>query len=119
LVCHRDSEEEMAARVTEIQDRTYEMMDRAELALIAAIDQIVAAKTAGATDDELEESRKFHRRAHIRWDFVSAENSMGFHSPQEATRILGDAVDYARQAEISAIKLQAKHGKVDIAMLSK
>jgi nitrite reductase (cytochrome c-552) len=29
---------------------------------------------------------------------------MGFHSPQEAARILGEAIDYARQAELSALR---------------
>ena len=27
-------------------------------------------------------------------DFVEAENSMGFHAPQEAARILGEAIDF-------------------------
>lgn len=119
LTCHRESEDEMAMRIREIQDRTYNLMDRSEVAIIAAIDAIKAAIAAGATDAELEECRKLHRKAHIRWDFVSAENSMGFHSPQEATRMLGDAIDFARQAELSATKLLAKHGKLDVASLTK
>ncbi|MCB9365698.1 MAG: ammonia-forming cytochrome c nitrite reductase subunit c552 [Calditrichaeota bacterium] len=118
LTCHRESEDEMAQRIREIQDRTWHLMDRSEAAIIAAIDAIVAAKNAGATDEELEEARKFHRKAHIRWDFVSAENSMGFHSPQESTRMLGDAIDYARQGELSATKLLAKHGKLEVAALT-
>ena len=40
-----------------------------------------------------------------RLDFIAAENSMGFHAPQEAARILGEAIDYARQAQITALKL--------------
>ncbi|MFQ5906989.1 MAG: ammonia-forming cytochrome c nitrite reductase subunit c552, partial [bacterium] len=57
-----------------------------------------------APDGALEDARRLHRRAFIRWDFVSAENSMGFHSPQESAYILGDAIDYARQAELAAHK---------------
>ena len=34
-------------------------------------------------------------------DFVEAENSMGFHAPQEAARILGEAIDYARQGQLA------------------
>ncbi len=119
LTCHRDSEDEMASRIREIQDRTYNLMDRSEVALIAAIDAIKAAVEAGATEEELAECRHLHRRSHIRWDFVSAENSMGFHSPQEATRMLGDAIDFARQAELSATKLLAKHGKLEVAAVVK
>jgi nitrite reductase (cytochrome c-552) len=77
---------------------------RAEEAIIAAIDAIKAAKEAGASDEMLQEARLLHRKAQLRWDFISAENSMGFHSPQEAARILGEAIDYARQAELSALR---------------
>ena len=44
------------------------------------------------------------RKAQWRLDFVAAENSMGFHAPQEAARILGEAADYARQGQIAAIE---------------
>jgi nitrite reductase (cytochrome c-552) len=106
LPCHRQSEEEMKSRVLEIQDKTFNLMNRAEKANIAAIDAINAAMKSGATDTELAEARKLFRRSSMRWDFVNAENSMGFHSPQETSRILGDSIDYARQAEIAAIKVQ-------------
>jgi nitrite reductase (cytochrome c-552) len=57
-------------------------------------------------------ARDFHRRASMRGDFVSSENSTGFHSPQESARILADAIDYARQAQIEAIiAMPASMGK--------
>lgn len=31
---------------------------------------------------------------------------MGFHAPQEAARILGEAVDYARLGQVSALNWQ-------------
>jgi len=37
-------------------------------------------------------------------DFVAAENSMGFHAPQEMARILGEAIDYARQGQLEATR---------------
>ena len=43
-----------------------------------------------------------HRKAQWRLDFVAAENSMGFHAPQELARILGETIDYARQGQLSA-----------------
>jgi nitrite reductase (cytochrome c-552) len=104
IPCHRQAEQEMRARVIEVQDRTHFLMTRSEHAIIAAIDSIKAAMEAGATDAELQEARRLHRRAHIRWDFISAENSMGFHSGGEANRILGDSIDFARQAEIAAYR---------------
>jgi nitrite reductase (cytochrome c-552) len=109
MTCHRESEKEMHDRVTEIQDKTYASMQRNEAAIISAIDGIKAAMEAGATEEELAPARALHRRAQLRWDFVSAENSMGFHSPQETARILGDGTDFARQAELAAFKVLIKH----------
>lgn len=103
-VCHPLPQDELRSRVLEVQDRTYSLLKRVENAILDAQDAIGMALKKGAPDRALEEARKFHRRAFIRWDFVSAENSMGFHSPQEAARILGDAIDYARQAELAAYK---------------
>jgi nitrite reductase (cytochrome c-552) len=109
--CHgQQSEETMRQRVFAIQDRTFAQLQHAEAALISAIDGIKAAMDAGVPDDRLAEARRLHRRAHLRWDFVSAENSMGFHSPQEAVRILGDATDFARQAELAAVRAMIEHG---------
>jgi nitrite reductase (cytochrome c-552) len=51
----------------------------------------------------LDEARQMHRSAQLRWDFIAAENSMGFHNPEEALRILASATDLARQAQIKAI----------------
>lgn len=55
-----------------------------------------------AKDTNLQAALAFHRKAQWRLDFVAAENSMGFHAPQEGARILGEAIDYFRQAEIAA-----------------
>ena len=54
--------------------------------------------------DLLGEARDLHREAQLRWDFIAAENSMGFHNPEEALRILAAATDMARQAQIKAIE---------------
>lgn len=102
--CHRQSEEELRERVLLIQDRTYNQMKQAEAALLAAMDAIKEAAAAGGDPTRLEEARNLHRRAQLRWDFISAENSMGFHSSQEAVRVLGDAIDLARQAQLAAIQ---------------
>jgi len=103
--CHKQSEQELKDRVIEIQDRTAALLRSTESALIDAIDAIVAAQKAGATDADLAEARQLHRRASMRWDFVFSENSTGFHSPQEAARNLANAIDYARQAQAAALRL--------------
>jgi nitrite reductase (cytochrome c-552) len=106
--CHRYSEQEMAARTRAIQDRNRALMGRAEDAVLALIDAVKTARQRGATEQQLEAAKKLHRKAHWRLDFVNAENSMGFHAPQEAARILGEAIDYARQGQIEALKLPGK-----------
>ncbi len=101
-VCHPYSEDEIKGRVEAIQDRTKALLTRGEAAMLASIETIQSAASKGATDDQLKEARALQRKAQWRLDFVSAENSMGFHAPQEAARILGEAIDFARQAEIKA-----------------
>jgi nitrite reductase (cytochrome c-552) len=103
--CHKFTEDELAERVQVIQDKTAELLRQSEEALLDAIDTIVAAKAAGATPEQLADALQLHRGAQMRWDFVSSENSTGFHSPQEAARVLADAIDLARQAELAAYKV--------------
>ncbi len=97
--CHRWPEEELKARVETIQNRTYELRNLAMNALIDLIDDLEAAREAGATDAELAPARDFQRKAQFFLDFIEAENSMGFHAPQEAARILGHSIDSARQGQ--------------------
>jgi nitrite reductase (cytochrome c-552) len=101
LKCHAGSEEELRARAEAIQHRTTESLRVTERAISKLMDAIVAAKKRGATDEALREAREFHRRAQLRWDFIDAENSTGFHSPHEAARALLHAVDFARRGERS------------------
>ena len=68
-----------------------------------AITAIKAAAAVPNVDAKLlDEARNLHREAQLRWDFIAAENSMGFHNPEEALRILADATDLARQAQLAA-----------------
>ncbi len=105
--CHNFSEEELAARVTTIQERTDSMMTRAEEAVDALIADLQTARDGGLPADKLAPVQDLQRKAQWRLDYVAAENSMGFHAPQEATRILGEAIDYARQGQLELAKLNA------------
>lgn len=107
LVCHPYSAEEMKTRVETIQDRNARLLAAAERALVDLMDEVKSARAAGATDAQLAPVLALQRRAQFRSDFVNAENSMGFHAPQEAARILGEAIDYARQGQLGAARLAA------------
>lgn len=104
--CHNIPEEDLQARVSTIQGRTATLLETTERAISDAIDAINAAKAAGVTDEQLVEVFKLHRHAQMRWDFISSENSTGFHSPQESARVLADAINLARQAQMGAVVLQ-------------
>ena len=104
-VCHHASEEEILARVESIQDKNYNLLLRGGEALNDLMDAVLAAKDTGATEKQLQPALEFQRKAQWRLDYIAAENSMGFHAPQEAARILGEAADYARQGQVEALKL--------------
>ncbi|HCF57023.1 MAG TPA: ammonia-forming cytochrome c nitrite reductase subunit c552 [Myxococcales bacterium] len=99
--CHRASEAELRARVEEIQDRVYRLRNQAMDALVGLIGDLERAREAGRGDAELARARYLQRRAQFFLDFVEAENSTGFHAPEEAERILAEAIDFARQGQIS------------------
>jgi nitrite reductase (cytochrome c-552) len=104
--CHHVEEKEIRARADAIQERNFNLLQRAGQALVDQLDAIQAARQAGATDAQLHNTLELQRKAQWRLDFVAAENSMGFHAPQEAARILGEATDYARQGQVAALKAQ-------------
>ncbi|HSQ25552.1 MAG TPA: ammonia-forming cytochrome c nitrite reductase subunit c552 [Anaerolineales bacterium] len=103
-VCHTDVAY-VTDRVATIQSQVRATMDAAEDAIVAAILAIeAAAKETGVDKDALTDARNLHREAQLRWDFINAENSMGFHNPEEALRILSIATDLARQAQLKAVQ---------------
>jgi nitrite reductase (cytochrome c-552) len=99
--CHRWSEDELKARVLTIQTRTFELRNRAMDALVALITDIREAATAGRPERTLAKPRDFQRKAQFYLDFVEAENSTGFHAPQEAARILAESIDFSRQGQVA------------------
>lgn len=101
--CHRTSESELAARVDSIQSKNSDLMQRGGVAIVDLIESIIAARASGASEEALLPAKMLQRRAQWRLDYIAAENSMGFHAPQEAARILGEATDYARQGQIAAL----------------
>jgi nitrite reductase (cytochrome c-552) len=106
--CHRWSEDELKARAHTIQQRTFALRNRAMDALVALIADVRTAAQAGRTDAQLAPARDFQRRAQFYLDFVEAENSTGFHAGQEAARILGESIDFARKGQVAVRDLPAR-----------
>jgi nitrite reductase (cytochrome c-552) len=105
--CHKWPEQELRARVETIQDRTYKLRNVAMDALMELIDDLKAAKAAGAGDEQLKAAREAQRHAQFYLDFVEAENSTGFHAPDESARILGESIDFSRRGQNSLRRLPA------------
>jgi nitrite reductase (cytochrome c-552) len=99
--CHKWPEEELRARVETNQTRTYNMRNIAMDAVVDLIGDIKLAREQGRTDEELKQARGFQRKAQFYLDFIEAENSMGFHAPQEAVRILGESINFSRLGQVS------------------
>ena len=112
-VCHRWSEEEILNRVVSIQGKEAEFKLLVEDALVYAHFDVAACSEAGASDEELASLRDIMWRAQMRWDYVSANNGMGFHSPQESMRILGMSLDLAQQIRIESARVLARQGFQD------
>lgn len=105
--CHNVPESELREKVETIQNRTTALTERAAAAMTDMLDAIMEAKAAGATDEHLAEVFALQRKAMWRLDYISSENSKGFHADQEAARILGESIDYSRQAQALALRLRA------------
>jgi nitrite reductase (cytochrome c-552) len=100
--CHTDVDD-VVARVNTIQDTVYASKILTEDALVDAITALQAAAAKPDSDPAmLAEARTLHRQAQFLWDFIGASNSMGFHNPDEALRILQKSADLARQCQMKA-----------------
>lgn len=100
--CHTDTEY-VVGRVALIQEQVANTKIAAEDAIIDAMTAIKAAVAAGNADPALlDEARKLHREAQFMWDYISAENSTGFHNPEYALEVLSKSIDTARRAQMLA-----------------
>ena len=71
----------------------------------AAANLLASWKGEMEKEPRLKELGELQRAAQWRLDFIAAENSMGFHAPQEMARVLAESIDLSRQAEIKAVAL--------------
>jgi nitrite reductase (cytochrome c-552) len=102
--CHAEGPEWLKQRVIAIQDRTVSLQIRAgnATATTAKLFEIVhKAQAEGKQIDQAlyDKAKDFYEEAFYRSLFIGAENSVGFHNPPEAMRILGDSIAFAVKAE--------------------
>jgi formate-dependent nitrite reductase cytochrome c552 subunit len=68
-------------------------MRKAEFWLDALIDKILEGKKTGLAADVVKQAQDQHLKAHILWEYWTAENSDGFHNPELARESLTRSVD--------------------------
>lgn len=102
--CHRIPEEEIRARVEDIQERVYGMRNQAMDSLMDLIADLKKIPEDQRSSGKVMAAKKFQRKAQFYLDFVEAENSTGFHAPQEALRVLGESINYSRQGQLVLLK---------------
>lgn len=111
LQCHNQSADWMKQQVLNIQDRVNHLFTKAGYALARAALIIEKAEQHGNTDKVLlKKAKEIYEEAYYRNTWIGAENSMGFHNPAEALRVLGDAIDQGREAEMLAREALLKAG---------
>jgi len=113
--CHIASKEWLRKQVYAIQDRTISGFIRAgyATATVAKLFELTHGKQAAGKqiDKTLYDQAKHHYlEAFYRVVFIGAENSVGFHNPPEATRILNDAASNAAKADALLRQALAKAG---------
>jgi formate-dependent nitrite reductase cytochrome c552 subunit len=109
LKCHPKWTEEMARyAIDSVKAYGKGKMRKAEFWLSALIDKIGEAKKAGVADDLVKQAQDQHLRAHILWEFWTAENSDGFHNPEMARESLTRSVDESQKGIALLDKALAK-----------
>ncbi|MBE0569415.1 MAG: ammonia-forming cytochrome c nitrite reductase subunit c552 [Deltaproteobacteria bacterium] len=96
--CHPKLTEHQAIyEIESIRNYTKGRMRKAEFWLSELIDRIVEGKKAGLPADVIREAQERHQKAHILWEWWTAENSDGFHNPALARESLTRSVEESRK----------------------
>ena len=109
-VCHRESEATLTKNVYDRQLKVIDIRDRAEIEIVRAHVEAKTAWGAGATEKEMAEILQLIRAAQWYWDYAAASHGGSFHSPLELGRVVGKAIDNAKEARVVLARVLAKHG---------
>jgi formate-dependent nitrite reductase cytochrome c552 subunit len=98
LKCHSAwTEDEARYAIDSIKAFGKGKMRKAEFWLSALIDKIVEGKNKGLDAEVIKQAQDQHLRAHILWEWWTAENSDGFHNPEMARESLAKSVDESQK----------------------
>ncbi len=102
--CHTETPEWLKGQVIAIQDRAASIFIRSGYATATVaklLEMTHKAQAEGKVIDQAlyDQAKDHYMEAFYRVLFFGAENSVGFHNPTEAMRILGDAALHAGQSD--------------------
>ncbi|MBT1076337.1 ammonia-forming cytochrome c nitrite reductase subunit c552 [Geobacter grbiciae] len=122
--CHTETPDQLRGKVYAIQDRTMSRFIRTGYATATVAKLFEMTNKAGAQGKQIDktlyaQAKDHYEEAFYRVVFIGAENSVGFHNPTEATRVLEDAAMHAGKADGLLRQALAKAGvtvpaKVDL-----
>lgn len=96
--CHSDWKEKDAVyAIDSVKAYTKGKMRKAEFWISALIDKIVEGQKAGLDAAVIKQAQDQHMRAHILWEYWTAENSDGFHNPDLARESLTKSMDESQK----------------------
>ena len=84
-------------RVKTVQNNVWQLQ-RTAGQTVAQAHEVIGKAAAKADKAQLDKARELVRKAQWFWDMVAAENSMGFHNPDQVLNTLGRSIDMAHQA---------------------
>lgn len=98
--CHRQSEDELLANVTDNFDRVLMVRGKLEHLLVKTHIEAKYAWDLGATEEQMAEILTDIRHAQWRWDYAAASHGGAFHAPVETARIIGTGIEKAQDARL-------------------
>ena len=102
--CHADKTPEyLRQRVIYTQQKTFDQLLKAEALSVKAHEAVRLANSydgerAADYDALMTEAREMVRKGQLFWDYVSAENSVGFHNPAKALDTLMTSMECSQKA---------------------
>ncbi len=99
LPCHAYwSPAEAEYQIDAIQNYIRGKTTKAEFWLAQMIDTYTRARDLGVREETLQQVWPLHDRAHILWEWWTAENSDGFHNPEAARESLTQSINASQEA---------------------
>ena len=103
--CHADKTADyLRGRVLYTQEKTFRQLLKAQEESVRAheavrlANAVPAEQRAANYDSLMAEAREMVRKGQLYWDYVSAENSVGFHNPAKALDTLMSSMEFSHKA---------------------